>query len=124
MNEQVAELIELFKAGDKVATMVVLSSINAVLDLGYVRSGDLGDSDLDYYEVRQELDEDIDMLSKILNEHFNITGSLQDHVEGHCECQLSEQTFESECACGGNCGCEGGGGGGTINIIPFPKKEE
>jgi hypothetical protein len=120
MNEQYKELIEAYVAGDVIAIALVDQCINLVADIGYVRSCDgeeLAKADIEYFEVRAEIDEEIDNLVMLFAQ-FNIKSPLQKHCEDICSCD-TEQVFEThECACGGGA-CGGGGGGGAV-ILPFP----
>lgn len=121
-DQRFVEIINAYYEGDKVAIMVVEGCLGVVTDLGFARNNveKLDEEHIDYYELRQDSDEDIDLLSRIISEHFNIKGALEEHVEGVCECS-TEQMFEYQCGCEGDCSCEGNN---TINVIPFPKKGE
>lgn len=120
MSERFDSIMKAYYEGDKVAEMVIEGCLNVVTDMGFARASDLGEN-LDYYDVRSDLDEDVDILSKIISEHFNIKGALEEHVEGVCNCS-PEQMFDYEKDCGcDDCTSETTT---TMNVIPFPKKEQ
>jgi hypothetical protein len=123
MNPQYKEIVEAYLAGDETAVALIEQCITVVADIGFARWSDgevLANADIDYFEIRAELDEEIDNISSLLN-HFNIKSPLQEHCEGTCACP-DEQVFEkSSCGCG-ECSCGGGGDAQIINI-PLPIRE-
>ena len=119
MKPQYQELIEAYVAGDVIAIALVDQCLSVVADIGFVRSSDgedLARADIEYFEVRAEMDEEIDNIAPLFS-HFNIKSGLQEHCEGLCSCD-DEQVFEkSSCGCG-ECDC----GNGDALIIKFPPR--
>jgi hypothetical protein len=120
VNPQYKELAEAYLAGDENAIALIDCSIGVVANIGYIRSCDgeeLANADIEYFEVRSELDEEIDLIAKLMTQ-FNIKSVLQEHCEGSCSCD-DEQVFEkSSCGCG-DCSC----GDAQIITLPLPSRE-
>lgn len=118
MNPQYKDVIEAYLAGDEIAIALVDQCITVVADIGYARSSDgedLANADIEYFEIRSELDEEIDHIASLMT-HFNIKSPLQKHCEGICTCP-DEQMFEKSSCCGGDCNC------GDAQIINLPIKD-